>query len=333
MFPRIPGSNQYKCTFDSKGLFTTNLELALARDQVHASQQPRSTPKKDSWIKPPPDFSYKLYITSALLSKKSKELKKKKKKTMTTSTVMLLQVIHQEPPPKIITTFPHVGPYEAQLMFVKKGKFKSSKYQDPKPHDYRQYETGIPDFVTSYARDPLNLKFKLQCLSKVHGLHPLKEEKKRVSKERFITYKPQELKWDPKLLLPKEPWPAKSGSFTRHRGHRGAHSAFIERVEETLSKLWQEEANQKQAGSRRKPSSVGQKSPAASSQTDSEMKLIRRQQENKLQKARLPQSPSTGSHEWDDLEQVRFGMHLKPQPLGFLLPGGIVQSVEELRYK
>lgn len=48
----------------------------------------------------------------------------------------------------------------------------------------------------------------------VHGLHPLKEEKKRVSKERFITYKPQELKWDPKLFLPKDPWPPKPVTFT-----------------------------------------------------------------------------------------------------------------------
>ncbi|KAJ6666634.1 hypothetical protein lerEdw1_020358 [Lerista edwardsae] len=263
----------------------------------------------------------------SLAWKKSKELKKKKKKTITSTVFdelyrirssMLFHVIQQEPQPKIITTFPRVGPYEAQLLFVKKGKFKSSKYQDPKPHDYRQYETGIPDFVTSYARDPLNLKLKLQCLSKVHGLHPLTEEKKWVSKERFITYKPRELKWDPKLVLPKEPWPAKSGSFTRHKGHREAHSAFIERVEETLSKRWQEEANQMQGKIRRKPSSLGQKSTAASSQRDYAMKLARKQQEDNLQEI---------------LEQTRRGMHLKPEPLGFLLPSGIVQSVEELIHK
>lgn len=60
----------------------------------------------------------------------------------------------------------------------------------------------------------------------VHGLHPLMEEKKRVSKEKFITYKPRELKWDPKLLLPKEPWPAKSGSFTVRLIHRYLRFVF-----------------------------------------------------------------------------------------------------------
>lgn len=148
MYSSTLDGSQYRCTFDSKGLFTTNLELAVARDQVQASKQRRGSPKKECWIRQPPDFSYKLYITtSTLLGKKSKELKKKKK-SIATSTVfddlyrirssMLLQVMQQEPPPKIITSFPRLGPYEAQLLFVKKGKFKSSKYQDPKPHDYRQ---------------------------------------------------------------------------------------------------------------------------------------------------------------------------------------------------
>ncbi|XP_058038727.1 uncharacterized protein LOC131198254, partial [Ahaetulla prasina] len=109
----------------------------------------------------------------------------------------------------------YTGSCEAKLMSVKMGKFTSNIYQDPKPYDYRQYEQGIPDFVTSYDRDPLNLKFKSQCLSKIYGLHLLKDEKKKSSsKERFITHKPQELKWDSKLFLPKEPWPTKTGSFT-----------------------------------------------------------------------------------------------------------------------
>lgn len=49
----------------------------------------------------------------------------------------------------------------------------------------------------------------------VYGLPPLRDEKKKSSsKEKFITHKPQELKWDSKLFLPKEPWPTKSCSFT-----------------------------------------------------------------------------------------------------------------------
>ncbi|XP_062973938.1 uncharacterized protein LOC134392904 isoform X2 [Elgaria multicarinata webbii] len=246
---------------------------------------------------------------------------------------LFVPVLEQEEQPEIVTRFPHVGPYEAQLMFVKMGKFKSSKYQDPKPYDYRQYEQDIPDFVTSYARDPLNLKLKLQSLSKVHGLHPFTEEKRGSrSKEKIMTYKAQELKWDSKLLLPKEPWPAKSDSFTRHRRQRGVHSAFMDRVEETLSKLWLKEASQKQAGSRRKAADSTRKKTLASLPTQMEQQG-RRQQEKSLPKGQLSQSPSTGPRGWGMTNHSSLSFHIKPQPLGFLLPNGIAQSVEELRCK
>ncbi|XP_078233282.1 putative uncharacterized protein C7orf78 homolog [Pogona vitticeps] len=347
MFPCIHDRNRSKCTFDLKEKFTTNLELALARNTVHALQQPRFPPEKESWTKQPPDFSYKLYITPSFFKKptgKSKELKKK----MKTSTVheelnrirsrLFVQVLEPEKQPKIITRFPHVGPYEAQLMFVKMGKFKSSKYQDPKPYDYRQYEKDTPNFVTSIAKDPLNLKFRSQCLSKVHGLHPLTEGKKRSrSKETFITYKAKELKWDSKLLLPKEPWPTKSGSFTRHRSQRGAHSAFIERVEETLSKLWLEEANEKKAGRSRKKAADDlqreRSSAAVSTEKYPDMELWAKREEG-LQKGWLSQSLSAGPPiRGMPPAQVSLSLHIKPEPLGFLLPTGISQSVEELRCK
>lgn len=153
MLPSIHTGIYPKCTFDSKGLFTTNLELALARNQVHASQHARlPSPQKESWTKEQPlDFSYKLYISPHLVRKqagKSKEKPKKKEKKMTMSTLCedlqritsrwILPVIEEKKAPKIITRFPHIGPYEAQLMFVKKGKFKCGRYQDPKPHDFRQ---------------------------------------------------------------------------------------------------------------------------------------------------------------------------------------------------
>ncbi|XP_067417785.1 putative uncharacterized protein C7orf78 homolog isoform X6 [Emydura macquarii macquarii] len=125
-------------------------------------------------------------------------------------------------------------------MFVENGKYKTGMYQDPKPHDFRQYETNIPDFVTSYPRDPFNLKFKSQHLNAVHGLQPLKDKQKD-TKRRFITYKPHECKWESGLILPKNPWPPKSASFTRHRRRRGAHTAFLDRVDEKLRTIWQEE--------------------------------------------------------------------------------------------
>ncbi|XP_054847893.1 uncharacterized protein LOC129337910 [Eublepharis macularius] len=342
MLPSIHTGNYFKCTFDSKGLFTTNLELALARDQVHASQQARIPPQRESWTKEPLDFSYKLYITPRKPAGKSKEEPKKTK--ITTSTLCedlqritsrwILPVIEQQKPPKIVTRFPHIGPYEAQLMFVKKGKFKCGKYQDPKPYDFRQYEASIPDFVTSYARDPLNLKFKVQHLSTVYGLQPLKEEK-RGAKGRFITYKPRELKWDSKLILPKEPWPPKPCSFTRHKDQRRAHSAFIERVEEVLSKLWQEKAKQKQEHEkRRRAGNTRQKRPRASlPERASVVKLAGSWQTKDLQKVTCPGIVVYRSKRLDEASTGGACTTHQIAVSGYLLPTGMVQSVEELRCK
>ncbi|KAM6451050.1 uncharacterized protein C7orf78 homolog isoform 2-T2 [Liasis olivaceus] len=175
-FPSTSIKSPPKCSFDSKGKFATNLELAFERNKLRTSQQHTVPPERECWIKQPPDFSYKLYLTPSKPIGKPQELKKKKKKKTIYEELhrirsgLIVPVIEENKQTKIITRFPHVGPHEAKLMFVKMGKFKSNKYQDPKPYDYRQYEQGIPDFVTSYTRDPLSLKFKSQCLSKSKSL-------------------------------------------------------------------------------------------------------------------------------------------------------------------
>ncbi|XP_065525181.1 putative uncharacterized protein C7orf78 [Lathamus discolor] len=115
--------------------------------------------------------------------------------------------------PPFVTRSPWISSYEAKILFVKNGKYKISMYEDPKPHDYRQYEANLPNFVTSYSRDPLNLKLKSQNLNIGPGLEPLKGRQKN-SGRRFLTYKPCENKWHTWLLLPKNPWPSKSASFT-----------------------------------------------------------------------------------------------------------------------
>ncbi|KAH0627426.1 hypothetical protein JD844_003099 [Phrynosoma platyrhinos] len=269
MLPNIHDRNQSKWTFDLKGKFMTNLELALARNQVHASQQPRIPPEKECWIKQPPDFSYRLYITPSLIRKphgKPKELKKKKSNISTVHDKLVGirsrlfdQVTEQEVQPKIITRFPHVGPYEAQLMFVKMGKFKSTKYQDPKPHDYRQ----------------------------------------------------------------------------RHRRQRGAHSAFIERVEETLSKLWLREACEKQAASKRRKAaeSTWQKRLNVAVSTERYSEMEQQVNQKGQQKGRLSQSSSRGRCERGMPKSASLPVYMKPEPLGFFLPTGIAQSVEELTCK
>ncbi|XP_069655849.1 putative uncharacterized protein C7orf78 homolog [Haliaeetus albicilla] len=138
-----------------------------------------------------------------------------------------------------------------------------------------QYEDNLPNLVTSYSRDPLNLKLKSQHLNigkalttctfivlkklGITGLSGLSGRLKTMfftkfqyqrqllprskkSDRRFLTYRPCESKWDPQMLLPKNPWPPKSASFTRHRRQHGAHTVFLDHVDENLCQLQQGEA-------------------------------------------------------------------------------------------
>ncbi|XP_019364039.1 PREDICTED: uncharacterized protein LOC109291450 isoform X1 [Gavialis gangeticus] len=233
-------------SFDRKIKFTASLDLAFAQNQSF-KQPPRTG--SDTWQKQPPDFSYKLYQTSQPPPQaRQKEKEQKKSKSSKADTIQQLSLIYSSqflPPlggkkklPMFVTRFPQVGLYEAEIMFVKNGKYKTGTYQDPKPYDFRQSEANMPEFVTSYARDPFNLKFKSQNLNTVYRLEPLIEKQRDVDR-RFVTYKPRECKWDSRLILPKNPWPPKSASFTRHKRRRGAYTAFLDRVEERLSNIWQ----------------------------------------------------------------------------------------------
>uniref|UniRef100_A0A4X1TM82 Uncharacterized protein n=2 Tax=Sus scrofa TaxID=9823 RepID=A0A4X1TM82_PIG len=205
-------------------------------------QPPKSEIKVKTWEIKPPDFSYKLYKSLRLPEKPLRTIKEeeRKKKSNFPGTVLHLPGIRSHPQkaisPKFITTFPHLDSHKAKLMFVENGKYPNGVYIDPKPHDFRQYQRNLPNFVTAYEKDPFGLKFKSQHLSTVHGCPLLKDGQQKNSAERFITYKPHGCTWDSKLILPKAPWPVKSASYTRHRRRRDAYSAFMDRVEETFTK-------------------------------------------------------------------------------------------------
>ncbi|XP_029444845.1 uncharacterized protein LOC115084301 [Rhinatrema bivittatum] len=238
-------------------LFAGKIKFSASRNLATkwsiTSQQSHSAPDSDPWKRMPPDFSVRLY-RSFKLPKQSMKEGKEKRESMQRTGIRFLEpgkelckiqechfpsVVKKGEPERFVTRFQHVGPYEAMLMFVKNGKYPNAIYTDPKPHDFRQYENDIPEFVTSCAKDPLNLKLKSQQLSTVHRL-PSLADKMHTGTGSFITYKPLELKWDPRLILPKSSYPLKSASYTRHRRRRGAYSAFMDRVEEKLTRSWQE---------------------------------------------------------------------------------------------
>ncbi|XP_055974673.1 uncharacterized protein LOC130027791 [Sorex fumeus] len=200
--------------------------------------------KINKWDLKPPDFSYKLYTSLKFPEKPLRTIKKeqqRKKNSFPETKLHLPSIRDQDHPqksssPKFITIFPPLDSYKAHLMFVKNGKYPNGVYLDPKPHDFRQYQCDLPNFVTTHEKDPFGLKFKSQHLSTVHGCQLLKDNKKQNSRrERFSTYKPCENTWDSKLFLPKAQWPIKCASYTRHRRQRDAHSAFMDRVEEKFT--------------------------------------------------------------------------------------------------
>ncbi|XP_075445244.1 putative uncharacterized protein C7orf78 homolog isoform X2 [Ascaphus truei] len=209
--------------------FTADQNLATERSKHFMKS--KIIPDHDIWKKQPPDFSVSLY-KSLRLPRKPVELEDEKKDRKNKNRIQFpkrekeLLMIHdnhlpdlvkQEEPLKLLTRFKHVGPFEAQIMYVKSGLYPKDKYKDPKPHDFRQYETGIPDFVTSYFRDPFNITFNSQSLNFVHRLEPLEEKWKNTNNNNnksLMTFKPPGLKWDRTLILHKSPWPPKSGSFT-----------------------------------------------------------------------------------------------------------------------
>ncbi|XP_042637365.1 uncharacterized LOC102725191 homolog [Orycteropus afer afer] len=203
-------------------------------------QSPQSNMKVNIWEIKPPDFSYKLYVSLRPPEKKLRNIKKERKETRSNfpETILHLPSIRNDPKksiaPKFITIFPRLDSHKAKIMFAESGKYPSGVYLNPKPHDFRQYRTNLPNFVTTYERDPFGLKFKSGHLSTVYACQSVKDYQQK-STERFITYKPRECTWDSKLILPKDPWPVKSASYTRHRRWRDPYSAFMDRVEEKFT--------------------------------------------------------------------------------------------------
>ncbi|XP_034467179.1 uncharacterized protein si:dkey-30e9.6 [Hippoglossus hippoglossus] len=127
---------------------------------------------------------------------------------------------------------------ESELKFVRTGKFPSDPYVNPRPHDFRPLDENLPDVVTTYERDPGNLTLRLKHLDTMPTPRCDTRCTLRDTRTKMDTYRPAEPQWDMRLVLPLSPWPPKSASYTRHRRRRGAYSAFIDRVEEKLSRSW-----------------------------------------------------------------------------------------------
>ncbi|XP_054478164.1 uncharacterized protein si:dkey-30e9.6 [Anoplopoma fimbria] len=171
---------------------------------------PETESHRDVWSIKPPDFSLKLYRSFC----------------------------KREESPKFISSYRPPDALESELMFVKSGKYVSGPYKNPKPHDFRPLNEDLPDIDTTYERDPGNLNLKLKHLDIIRTPRSDLNSCSRDTKTMMDTYKPAEPRWEEKLILPQLIWPPKSASYTRHRRRREAYSAFLDRVEEKLSRSW-----------------------------------------------------------------------------------------------
>ncbi|XP_051263612.1 uncharacterized protein si:dkey-30e9.6 [Dicentrarchus labrax] len=232
-------------SFEEKIQFSASQRLSLARSKWFTL--PVTDSRSDAWSVKPPDFSLKLYKSLSVPQKKARkthpdpavaqpgDLKRR-------AGIFLPKVLHEsylrEDPPQFITSYRPPDALGSELMFVKTGKYPSGPYRNPKPHDFRPLDEDLPDIVTTYERDPGNLNLKLKHMDVIRTTKSESDFSSRDTNTRVDTHKPAEPRWDARLLLPQPPWPPKSASYTRHRRRRGAYSAFLERVEEKLSRSW-----------------------------------------------------------------------------------------------
>lgn len=203
----------------------------------------------DPWSIKAPDFTPKLYRSIGLpqikgqniqLVKSKDNLEDKpifKKKINKLSTSMFPELEQKRCKTKpFITCYKPPDSLESKVLLVRAGKYPLGPYKDPKPHNFRPCAEGKPDIITTLKKDPGGLIFKSQYLIRTvtesqHELNISHREKM----SRMDTFRPADLKWDPRLILPKVPWPPKSASYTRHRRRRGAYSALMDRIEEKLN--------------------------------------------------------------------------------------------------
>ncbi|XP_029308130.1 putative uncharacterized protein C7orf78 homolog [Cottoperca gobio] len=236
--------------FEEKIQFSASQHLCSARSKRFSV--PGTERHSDVWSIKPPDFSLKLYSSLSVPQKDERKTHlnlalTKSSETKRRTGTFLPRVLHEscrrEESPKFITSYRPPDSLESELMFVKTGKYLSGSYKNPTPHNFRPLNEELPDIVTTYERDAGNLKLKLKHLDIIRTISPRhgseSDLSSRDTKTRMDMFKPAEPRWDAGLILPQLLWPPKSASFTRHRRRRGAYSAFLDRVEEKLSRSWE----------------------------------------------------------------------------------------------
>ncbi|KAK0136099.1 hypothetical protein N1851_028013 [Merluccius polli] len=251
--------------FDRKLLFSVRQDLAAERSRCRISLagSEAQSPVVDVWSIQAPDFSPKLYrslsgprsdrgfnrrpqaVSSGDTEKTPGQDVSKVLHVKRVVADILREAGSRRELRRFTTSYKPPDALQAELMFVKLGKFPpSGPYRNPKPHDFR-LQDDLPNMATVSKKDLCDLQFRLNhrdILKTTRSESDLTSRDTMKTMMKMDTYKPAEPTWDLRLLLPKPQWPPKSASFTRHRRSRAAYSAFMERVEEKLSTSWSQRA-------------------------------------------------------------------------------------------
>nr|CAH8848347.1 unnamed protein product [Trichobilharzia regenti] len=148
-----------------------------------------------------------------------------------------------------------IRPFTAKILFVKCGSFKPGPYKMPKPHDFRGLtptnERTLPEFITIYERDPMNINFLKKTRQQIWGTN-CDEIILRKLPHSFLKPLKQGEKWEKNLYLPREPYPNREKCFTRHRlQFRDPHEVFLDKVGEKLEVMWKAQQKRETHLSRR----------------------------------------------------------------------------------
>lgn len=123
--------------FLQKRRFTARQSVAEIRSKSHVQLKPESN--NYIWNRKPPDFTPKLYISTAtyaekMVWKKNKDFKEAK----ISRKVIFPELVLKKRTSNFVCRVKIIDPFEAKIKFVKSGKYELGAYKDPKPHDFRQ---------------------------------------------------------------------------------------------------------------------------------------------------------------------------------------------------
>ncbi|XP_064647765.1 uncharacterized protein LOC135500306 [Lineus longissimus] len=243
--------------FHSRTNFDATQNILQSRSDSYLLGRP--PPDYDIWKRKPPDFrpqgfaprppprnskyAMKPWMYSTPKDSYYAERLKQSKEVVLLPDIAKPRVTQSMDKPEFIRRFHIVDSEEARQAFVREGQFPTEPYEPPKPHDFRGYPSikklGLDEFLTSYERDPFNIKFHTNHPRTIVGQALGVTERDIDPGPDFAPPLKQPPKWEVELHHPQDPFPNRPRDYTRYRRrNRDVHSAFMDRVDETLTVKW-----------------------------------------------------------------------------------------------